>query len=222
MDTKFSKKYEVKIFDDPNDMKNKIIERNKIENKSRIVAGYCWDWISKKDPRGDKYDIVISKDEDSRLKSDFKMKWNFNNTLWSIEKSVEQVGCIHTSQGLDFDYIGVIIGNDLRYENGKIITDYTKRAKIDRNYGSFKGMKKLYNNNPIEAAKLEEEIIKNTYRTLLTRGQKGCYIYCADKPLAEYLKSRINRCNGISYSIDEDEHYTDLSVAEDSEEYRYE
>ena len=191
VDTKFSKKYEVKIFDDPNDMKNKIIERNKIENKSRIVAGYCWDWISKKDPRGDKYDIVISKDEDSRLKSDFKMKWNFNNTLWSIEKSVEQVGCIHTSQGLDFDYIGVIIGNDLRYENGKIITDYTKRAKIDRNYGSFKGMKKLYNNNPIEAAKLEEEIIKNTYRTLLTRGQKGCYIYCADKPLAEYLKRRI-------------------------------
>lgn len=56
----------------------------------------------------------------------------------------------------------------------------------------------------------------------MTRGQKGCYIYCEDKPLAEYLKSRINRCNEITYSIDEDEHYTDLSVAEESEEYRYE
>ena len=56
----------------------------------------------------------------------------------------------------------------------------------------------------------------------LTRGQKGCYIYCEDKPLAEYLKSRINRCNGITYSIDEEEHCTNLSVAEESEEYRYE
>ena len=69
---------------------------------------------------------------------------------------------------------------------------------------------------------ITDEIIKNTYRTLMTRGQKGCYIYCEDKPLAEYLKSRINRCNGITYSIYEEEHCTNLSVAEESEEYRYE
>ena len=139
----------------------------------------------KKNPEGDEYDIVIPE-------YDFKIKWNFNNTIWAIaENSVNQAGCIHTSQGLEFDYVGIIIGNDLRYENGKIITDYTKRAKIDRNNGSMKGMKKLYKDNPKEATILETELIKNTYRTLLTRGQKGCYIYCTDKNLAEYLKRRL-------------------------------
>lgn len=107
----------------------------------------------------------------------------------------------------------------MRYENGKIITDFTERASTDN---SLKGIKKMYKENPEKALKLADEIIKNTYRTLMTRGQKGCYIYCEDKPLAEYLKSRINRCNGITYSVDEDEYYTELSVAEDSEEYRYE
>lgn len=107
----------------------------------------------------------------------------------------------------------------MRYENGKIITDYTERASTDN---SLKGIKKMYKENPEKELKLADEIIKKTYRTLMTRWQKSCYIYCEDKPLAEYLKSRINRCNGITYSIDEDEHYTDLSVAEDSEEYRYE
>ena len=56
----------------------------------------------------------------------------------------------------------------------------------------------------------------------MTRGQKGCYIYCTNKNLAEYLKIRLNQNDGIIYSIDEDENYSDLMVAEDSEEYRYE
>ena len=98
---------------------------------------------------------------------------------------------MYTSQGLEFDYVGIIIGNDLRYENGKIITDYLKRAEKDKKYGSMKGMKKLYKINPVEAAKLETELIKNTYRTLLTRGQKGCYIYCTDKNLSKYLKEKL-------------------------------
>lgn len=68
-----------------------------------------------------------------RIKNGFKAKWNFdNNKIWAIDKdSFEQVGCIHTSQGLEFDYVGVIIGNDLRFENGFVITDPTKRAKSD-------------------------------------------------------------------------------------------
>lgn len=216
LDLKFLRNYEVKIFDDPNDMKNKIIEQNKIQNKSRIIAGYCWDWNSKKNPEGNEYDIIIPE-------YDFKMKWNFNNTIWAIaEDSVSQAGCIHTSQGLEFDYVGIIIGNDLRYENGKIVTDYTKRAKIDRNNGSMKGMKKLYKNDSIQAAKVESEIIKNTYRTLMTRGQKGCYIYCTDKNLAEYLKRRLNQNNVIEYLIDEEERKYTSRVAGDQEEYRCE
>ena len=55
----------------------------------------------------------------------------------------------------------------------------------------------------------------------MTRGQKGCYIYCVDKALAQYLTNRINRCNGITYSIDEEESNYNLMVAEENEEYKY-
>ena len=211
----FLNDYDVQVFENPNDLKEKIIERNAIQNKSRILAGYCWEWISKDDPKGNKYDIDIPE-------YNFKMKWNFNNTIWAIDKeSVEQVGCIHTSQGLEFDYIGVIIGKDLRYEDGKVVTDFTKRAPKDRNYGSFKGIKSLFDEDKEKALKLADEIIKNTYRTLLTRGQKGCYIYCDDKKLAHFLKSKLIRYNEITYPVDEEETY-ELKVAEEGEEYRYE
>ena len=102
-----------------------------------------------------------------------------------------EIGCIHTSQGLEFDYVGVIIGNDLRYEEG-IITDFTKRAITDKSLFGIKGM---FKKDPEKAKKVADEIIKNIYRTLMTRGQKGCYVYCCDKNLAKYLKKRINRQN---------------------------
>ena len=151
----------------------------------------------------------------------FEISWNLDGKeLFALgENTVKQAGCIHTTQGLEFDYVGVIIGKDMRYENGNVVTDFTKRAKSD---SSLKGIKKMYKENPEKALKLSDEIIKNTYRTLMTRGMKGCYVYCEDKPLAEHLKSRINKGNGITYAIDEEEHYKSLSVAEDDEEYRYE
>ena len=119
------------------------------------------------------------------------MKWNLNNTqTWAIYKDyVNECGCIHTCQGLEFDYIGVIIGQDLRFENEKIITDFTKRAKGDK---SLNGIKKLYKENKEEALKKSDEIIKNTYRILMTRGIKGCYIWCEDDGLRNYFKDRLN------------------------------
>lgn len=154
-------------------------------------------------------------------KYNFAMSWNLGNSqTWAIDpNSVNEVGCIHTCQGLEFDYVGVIIGNDLRYEDNKIVTDVTERAKTDQ---SIKGIYKMYKQDFDKAEKIADEIIKNTYRTLMTRGQKGCYIYCTDKKLSDYLKKRLNRNEGIVYPIDGDENYTDLMVAEDSEEYRYE
>jgi DUF2075 family protein len=148
------------------------------------------------------------------------MSWNLGNSqTWAIDaESVNEIGCIHTAQGLEFDYVGVIIGNDLRYENGKIVTDVTERAKTDQ---SIKGIYKMAQQDFNNAMKVADEIIKNTYRTLMTRGQKGCYIYCTDKNLAEYLKSRLNQKDGITYSVDEEETY-ELKVAEEGEEYRYE
>lgn len=80
----------------------------------------------------------------------------------------------------------------------------------------------MYKENPEGALKLADEIIKNTYRTLLTRGQNGCYIYCEDKALSEYLKNRLTTAKEIIYTVDEENQYTELKVAEDSEEYKYE
>lgn len=77
----------------------------------------------------------------------------------------------------------------MRYENGKVVTDFTQRAKTDQ---SLKGIKKLYKENPQKAEEIADEIIKNTYRTLMTRGIKGCYVYCEDKELEKYLKEQIN------------------------------
>lgn len=107
----------------------------------------------------------------------------------------------------------------MRYENEKVITDYTKRASTDR---SLWGIKTMYKKDPENALKVADEIIKNTYRTLMTRGMKGCYVYCTDKKLSEYLKKRSNQNEGIVYSTNEEEDYGNLMVAEDSEEYRYE
>ena len=210
----FDLDYEIKICDTPNEVKDIIFEKNKINNKARLLAGYCWDWIKDGKNKSDVFDITIPD-------YNFAMSWNLGNSqTWAIDpNSVNEVGCIHTCQGLEFDYVGVIIGNDLRYEDNKIVTDVTERAKTDQ---SIKGIYKMAQKDFDRAMKVADEIIKNTYRTLMTRGQKGCYIYCTDKKLSDYLKKRLNQKEDIVYPIDEDENYTDLMVAEDSEEYRYE
>lgn len=171
--------YDIQIKDTPEEIFKVIKEKNKINNKSRMLAGYCFDWKSKKN--SSLFDIEIG---------DFKMQWNLSTSkTWAIdEDSINQVGCIHTSQGLEFDYVGVIIGDDLRYEDGKIVTDFTKRAKTDN---SLKGIKKMYKEDQQKALDIADEIIKNTYKTLMTRGMKGCYIYCTNKALSEYLKENI-------------------------------
>ena len=171
--------YDIRILDSPEKMQELIIERNRTShNRARILAGYCWNW--KKEGVNDPsvHDIKIG---------DFEISWNLKNTTtFAIdEDSIHEAGCIHTSQGLEFDYVGVIIGDDMRYENGMIVTDFTKRARTDQ---SLKGIKKLYKENPELANKEADEIIKNTYRTLMTRGMKGCYVYCTDQRLAAYLK----------------------------------
>lgn len=179
----FDLDYDIRVLDTPNEVRDIIFEKNKINNKSRLLAGYCWDWIKDGKNNTNIHDINIKEYE-------FAMSWNLgNSTTWAIDpESVNEIGCIHTSQGLEFDYVGVIIGDDLRFENGHIITDFTKRANTDQ---SIKGLKTMYKTEPEKAEKIADIIIKNTYRTLLTRGQKGCYIYCTDRNLSKYLKKRI-------------------------------
>lgn len=172
--------YDFRIFDNPQELHDLILEKNKAKNKARMVAGYCWKWVSKKQPALP--DIVIG---------DYRATWNLNShgQAWIIHpESVSEVGCIHTSQGLEVDYVGVIIGPDLIVRNGKVITDVTQRASSDK---SVHGAKKLLKEDPEYALATFDAIIKNTYRTLMTRGQKGCYLYCTDAETAQYFKDAL-------------------------------
>ena len=175
----FDMDYDLQIYDDPCEMREALRKKNLINNKARLLAGYCYEWRTQKSNGMEVFDI--------ELPNGFRAKWNFSNTnTWAIDAdSFDQVGCIHTSQGLEFDYAGVIIGNDLRYENEHVITDATKRAKSDK---SLNGLKS--GQDPVRV----DRIIRNTYNALLTRGQKGCYIYCEDDNLRDYIRSRIQLC----------------------------
>ncbi len=121
---------------------------------------------------------------------DFGISWKIENTFAIENSSVREAGCIHTAQGLEFDYVGVIIGDDLRMENGKLVSGVTKRAKTDQ---SLRGIKKIAKEDPEKASAIADPIIRNTYRTLMTRGQKGCFVYCTDPELQAYLKERLEK-----------------------------
>jgi hypothetical protein len=175
-------RYDFQVFDDPSKLHDMIREKNVETNKSRMVAGYCWNWVSRADRN--KPDITFP---EFRYKAD----WNLteHGGTWIIEPdSVSQVGCIHTCQGLELDYVGVIIGPDLIFRNGKLVTDPTARAKSDK---SLHGYKKAMVENEPAASKRVDAIIRNTYRTLMSRGMKGCYIYCTDTETANYFRQQL-------------------------------
>ena len=164
--------YDFRVFDSPVEMREALRLKNAINNKARMVAGYCYDW-NVRNGIGE-YDI--------ELPDGFRAKWNLaNDRIWAINPtSFEQVGCIHTAQGLEFDYVGVLIGKDLSFdkETMSIITNKSMISSDDHSSG-------------IRTASddVAHRLILNTYKTLLTRGQKGCYVYCEDKNLSDYLKS---------------------------------
>lgn len=166
--------FDIRVYDNPNELRNQLRTINLENNKARMVAGYCYDW-DVKNHRGD-YDIY--------LEDDFKAKWNLeSDKIWAINpKSFEEVGCIHTAQGLEFDYVGVFVGKDLRFDEQSGLVR-TVRAEISRDDKSS-GIRSA---NP----ELADKLIKNTYKTLLTRGQKGCFIYCEDKALAGHIRKMI-------------------------------
>lgn len=174
--------YDFRVFDDPEELRRAIFAKNAASNKARMVAGYCWDWVSKRD--SSKIDVRMPE-------FGFGMKWNLTDDggLWMIAKeSVSQIGCIHTAQGLEADYIGVIVGADLVVRSGKVETNPAARSKNDR---SIFGYKKAMETAPRETAERVDRIIRNTYRTLMTRGLQGCYVYFVDAEAREYFKSRI-------------------------------
>ncbi len=174
--------YDFQIFDDPQELHNVIKEKNKEKNKARLVAGYCWKWVSKRNPI--LKDIIIG---------DYKATWNLDKDgqAWIIQPdSVSEVGCIHTCQGLEVDYVGVIIGPDFIVREGVVKTVPEARASTDK---SIHGWKKGLKENPEHMKKQLDLIIKNTYRTLMTRGMKGCYVYFTDQETKDYFKLRFKK-----------------------------
>ncbi len=172
--------YDFRVCNDVHELRSLIIEANKPNNSARMLAGYCWPWLSKNDP--------------SKMDFQFEglaMQWNLteHGSLWLINpESVNQVGCIHTCQGLELDYVGVIVGRDLVVRNGTVKTDVLQRASQDKTWHGFKTM---YSSDKKAALKRADEIVKNTYRVLMTRGKKGCFVWSIDPETNEWLRSGI-------------------------------
>ncbi|WP_252229925.1 MULTISPECIES: DUF2075 domain-containing protein [unclassified Clostridium] len=164
--------YELFIFDNIEEMHKKIKEKDKKFGLCRIIAGYAWPWNSKKDSTN--YDIIINNS---------KFRWNSQNKDWiNSPNALNEIGCIHTTQGYDINYAGIIIGNEISYENGEI--------KINpNNYYDQNGKKTI--KDPKELKKY----ILNIYKTLLTRGIRGTYIYVCDDNLRNYFKKYIRTFN---------------------------
>ena len=172
--------YDIKICDNASELRKIISEKN-IKFKSRILAGYCWNWNKKEIDNTNYHDIKIDS---------FEMSWNLGaKQTYAIDDSINEVGCVHSVQGLEFDYVGVIIGKDMFFKDGRVHTDFHNHASTDP---SFKGIKKLEKEDKAYANKIADELIKNAYRVLLTRGTKGCYIYCEDQNLNNFYKNIIN------------------------------
>ena len=171
--------YDFRVLDSPNEVRRLIEARNAETGRARMVAGYCWDWLSKKDPSA--WDVVIPE-------HDFQMQWNLtqHGSGWlAHQESINEIGCIHTCQGLELDYVGVVIGKDLVVRDGRMVTQPHERSHHDR---SIRGFKTRFKKDPEGALAAARPIILNTYRTLMTRGQRGCYVYAEDEGVRERLR----------------------------------
>jgi DUF2075 family protein len=173
--------YDFRVVDSPDELQQLIYAKNKLNNRARMAAGYCWKWTSKKD----------AAQMDFQLSPTFRHRWNlatYGNHWIDEPNSVTEIGCIHTTQGLELDYIGVIIGPDLVVRAGEVVTNAMARDQYDT---TVKGRKRLL--ATADGRELLDLVIKNTYRTLLTRAMKGCYVYCTDPETAAYLRRRMTQ-----------------------------
>lgn len=167
--------YDIQVLDSPQQLIDEVVSKR----DGRVTAGYAWSWTKERIDGQLVPDVQIPD-------HDFAMPWNDSKRLdWAIHPDGrEQIGCIHTVQGLEMTYAGVIIGPDLGYD------PQSRRLIVRREEFKDSGARPAKpKKNEVDAL---ERLVKNTYRTLMTRGMKGCYVYCCDPELQKYMKQRID------------------------------
>ena len=196
---KFSEeeKYKVWLVDSPHELIYKINElndaRNRDTNGSRVLAGkgrtdgVDWEWMDDNEP------LERRKTVGPFRNSQEKYVWNLHeyigsDSFASDDKSVHLIGCLDTSQGLDFEYVGLIFAPDIKIvkdnnvEQVDIFLEGHQHGDPNlTDYKNFDQARKIYGDKQLKT------LIRNTYRVLASRGEKGCFIYCCDKNLQEYL-----------------------------------
>lgn len=158
--------YDCRLFDNLDEMVFQIKKKDQMMGLSRMVAGFAWEWISNKNP--ETYDIVIG---------ETKLKWNSIAVDWvNSPNALNEVGCIHTTQGYDLNYTGIIIGPELDYDfvNNEFIVN--REAYKDKN-----------GKNSIKDDKVLLDFILNIYKTIFLRGIEGTYIYVCNSNLRKYF-----------------------------------
>jgi len=177
--------FEFKIFNSPEELEQAIRERNKSGFTARLSAGFCWKWSDKLDEGQNLINDVII--------GDYKRPWNAREGLTGMKRGIpksqfwayedgglDQIGCIYTAQGFEFDYIGVIFGNDLKFNPDE---------------SSWEGHPEYSHDTQVKNSDNFIQLVKNTYRVLLTRGMKGCYVYFMDKETERFFRSRLEMVN---------------------------
>jgi DUF2075 family protein len=168
--------YGFRLFDNIGDMQQAIRRRESEVQLARLVAGFAWPWKTKADPNA--FDIEID---------GHGLRWNQTQTDWiNSRTSVDEVGSIHTIQGYDLNYAGVIIGPDLRFD--------LEAQSIVLDRASYFDKKGKENNPKLGLVYTDDDLLRyitNIYAVLMTRGMHGTYVYVQDKALREYLRKFI-------------------------------
>jgi uncharacterized protein len=173
--------FEVRIFDTPTALEAAIREKHSDGCKARVTAGFCWKWSDPKPDGTLRNDVEIgdyTRPWDARPDAKRLAPGIPKASLWAHDPNgINQIGCVYTAQGFEFDYVGVIWGPDLRY-------DFEKQ--------SWEGHRESSADSEVKKSKTKfAELVKNVYRVLLTRGMKGCYIYFMDKDTERFVRSRL-------------------------------
>ena len=172
--------YDLVLFENFSDFVNELRVKNEKYQLSRFIAGYAWPWISKKDPT--KFDIEIE---------NIKLKWNSTaNDYINSDINAQEVGCIHTTQGYDLNYAGIIFGPEIIYNPLSNEIEVVKENYKDRNGTAT-----------IKDIEILKNYVINIYKTIMLRGILGCYIYVCDKNLRNYFQKHINVFNDNSAEI---------------------